>query len=552
MATVTKPIALDESLNTTEQSSRNIADVLAQEIGNLVTVVSRIAPPTTVSWNQIEQSGTKIAEITINGTKTDVYAPQGGGGFSALIIVTDALAGVTITATKGGVTKTGTSIGNNQYEISVDSSGTWTISDGTNTATVTVTAQTTYYLTLGVPDGSTVTPTDDIQTLLNCANIWDKSYTTLTELLYDSTSLQAVISSNNAIDYLVRSTSFAKSEALVPVMTSNNTPSGYIASASNEYTGREAYKAFDKNTAQSSLWETNSENPTAWLQMEFPNEVNVSKLSFYADMHSWSSGQNYLKDSKFKVQYGDTPTDVSGASFTIAQNDGYANQTVDFANNIKSKKWRVQFLEANIVSAVNGCTVNEIQFYSEDGFTDNSTAMSYIGLNNYASNTLLADSTWCSAICNSTYFESVLNVKVPTMTGYTTPSGQVYYTSFAGGNYTWRAFDGNLTTEGLYVYGQGDGAVTYEFPTAQRIILATVYIASGTVNYHRNQTIKSSDDNITFNAESDTKTAIIGGTNKFIFNNGNVKKYWQMYGDTLQGGGSAYVNEIQFYGRADV
>ena len=269
MATVTKPIALDESLNTTEQSSRNIADVLAQEIGNLVTVVSRIAPPTTVSWNQIEQSGTKIAEITINGTKTDVYAPQGGGGFSALIIVTDALAGVTITATKGGVTKTGTSIGNNQYEISVDSSGTWTISDGTNTATVTVTAQTTYYLTLGVPDGSTVTPTDDIQTLLNCANIWDKSYTTLTELLSDSTSLQAVISSNNAIDYLVRSTTFA--------------------------------------------------------------------------------------------------SDV----------------------------------------------------------TADSTAMSYIGLNNYASNTLLGDATWCSAICNSTYFESVLNVKVPTMTSATTPSGTV-------------------------------------------------------------------------------------------------------------------------------
>lgn len=33
-----------------------------------------------VSWNQIQQSGTKIAEITINGTTQDVYAPSGGGG----------------------------------------------------------------------------------------------------------------------------------------------------------------------------------------------------------------------------------------------------------------------------------------------------------------------------------------------------------------------------------------------------------------------------------------------------------------------------------------
>ena len=331
MATVTKPIALDESLNTTEQSSRNIADVLAQEIGNLVTVVSRIAPPTTVSWNQIEQSGTKIAEITINGTKTDVYAPQGGGGFSALIIVTDALAGVTITATKGGVTKTGTSIGNNQYEISVDSSGTWTISDGTNTATVTVTAQTTYYLTLGVPDGSTVTPTDDIQTLLNCANIWDKSYTTLTELLADSTSLQAVISSNNAIDYLVRSTTWATdmcadSTAMsyiglnnyasntlladstwcsaicnstyfesvlnvkVPTMTGATTPSGE-ASASTTSADRYAWKAFAND--ETLFWMASSASYPQWLAYKFPTAVKI--YAFELDNET-SSGNNMVKN----------------------------------------------------------------------------------------------------------------------------------------------------------------------------------------------------------------------------------------------------------------
>lgn len=34
----------------------------------------------TVSWNQIQASGTKIAEIDINGTSQNVYAPNGGGG----------------------------------------------------------------------------------------------------------------------------------------------------------------------------------------------------------------------------------------------------------------------------------------------------------------------------------------------------------------------------------------------------------------------------------------------------------------------------------------
>lgn len=42
MATVTKPIALDESINTTEQTPRNIADVLAEE---LARIAGNILPP---------------------------------------------------------------------------------------------------------------------------------------------------------------------------------------------------------------------------------------------------------------------------------------------------------------------------------------------------------------------------------------------------------------------------------------------------------------------------------------------------------------------------
>lgn len=34
----------------------------------------------TVAWNQLQSTGTKIAEISIDGTSTDVYAPSGGGG----------------------------------------------------------------------------------------------------------------------------------------------------------------------------------------------------------------------------------------------------------------------------------------------------------------------------------------------------------------------------------------------------------------------------------------------------------------------------------------
>ena len=61
-----------------------------------------------------------------------------------------------------------------------------------------------------IPVGSTVLPTDDIQIWLNCAGIYDKtSYTTLEDVLADHDTLATLISNNNAVDYMVRSTTWA-------------------------------------------------------------------------------------------------------------------------------------------------------------------------------------------------------------------------------------------------------------------------------------------------------------------------------------------------------
>lgn len=44
-----------------------------------VTTKQIYAPkPTEVSVTQVETSGTKVATITVNGTTTDIYAPEGG------------------------------------------------------------------------------------------------------------------------------------------------------------------------------------------------------------------------------------------------------------------------------------------------------------------------------------------------------------------------------------------------------------------------------------------------------------------------------------------
>ena len=85
MAEITKPIALDETFNTTEGASRNIADVLAQGIGDLVTVVSRISHQTTYDeLSDLEDvnisSPTNGDVLTYDGSKWT--NGQGGGGSS--------------------------------------------------------------------------------------------------------------------------------------------------------------------------------------------------------------------------------------------------------------------------------------------------------------------------------------------------------------------------------------------------------------------------------------------------------------------------------------
>ena len=85
MATVTEPIALDKSLNTTEASPRNLADVLAEGIGDLVSAISQIAPQTT--YDELDKlNDVQITSVTSgqvlkwNGSKWVNANESGGSG----------------------------------------------------------------------------------------------------------------------------------------------------------------------------------------------------------------------------------------------------------------------------------------------------------------------------------------------------------------------------------------------------------------------------------------------------------------------------------------
>lgn len=73
MATVTKPIALDESINTTELSPRNIADVLAQELSGIASAIS--SPSSVASYIlRCPTSGYSSTSVSVWGVTKTLYS----------------------------------------------------------------------------------------------------------------------------------------------------------------------------------------------------------------------------------------------------------------------------------------------------------------------------------------------------------------------------------------------------------------------------------------------------------------------------------------------
>ena len=320
-----------------------------------------------------------------------------GGMLPQIIASTDT--GSTVVATKGGTTIPLTETSTGVFECVLyngsDTYGEWTLTatlnGDTETATVDVDTVKIYNVTFAppIPDGSTVLPTDDIEILLNCANIWDSPIATLSELLADSTTLATVINDNNAIDYLVRSTAFAS------------------------------------------------------------------------------------------------------------------------------------------------------------GVAGDSNAMTYIGSDNYASDTLLSDNTWCSAICNSAYFESVLNAKVPVMTGNATPEG-LCIGDATNGTYNYQAFDGNDSSR-CFVLNQIGKVLGYQFTSGCKV--KKIYFKPGWNGDTFN--VEGSNDGNTWNnigsivGNVSDSTAIVDATTSYTYYRTN---------QSTKVSSSAYqeIYTVQFYGRQDV
>ena len=282
-----------------------------------------------------------------------------GGALILTVTCDSAFAGQTITCTDGTTTLTQICPSTSPYtvEFKIPNGGTWTISSGMSSTSVTIPSSAELR---NVPNGSTITPTDDIQIWLHCANIWDKSYTTIAQVLNDASTLQALIASNNAADYMARSTSWASnvtasSSAMtyigldnycankllsnvtwlsaigdstyfenvlnvkVPIMTSNTTPSG-VASCSTTWEAKyfDAYKAFAGGTGDIGWISFARASFPQYLYYEFPDNIKAVKIKF----EKYNSGNGNMNGVFQESSDGNSYSDLIAFTTSSPTKDG--------------------------------------------------------------------------------------------------------------------------------------------------------------------------------------------------------------------------------------
>jgi hypothetical protein len=302
-----------------------------------------------------------------------------------------------------------------------------------------------------------------------------------------------------------------------------------------------------------------AQNPTAngRIGYQFATAKKFKKARVWNSANSANSAKIQASND------GSTWVDVSATFNLLNENSGYVDVTLTTTD--AYTYYAMQCLTFNNAGQLRVC---EIQLFEQDAIiTENSSAMTYIGLNNYASNTLLADSTWLNAICNSTYFESVLNAKVPTMTSATTPSGECFATIRP--ELAYRVFNGDEGTgsSSYWYMSTTDGTILgtyigYMFTASNKVKLLK-YLSKSMSGYVRkscNFTLQGSNDNSTWTDIGNFSDAGTDSKQSFMFSSSATSYTYYRIVCKSANGNMTYnsslnmilITELQFYGREDV
>ena len=252
------------------------------------------------------------------------------------------------------------------------------------------------------PDGATVTPTDDVQTWLHCANIWDKTdLTTIDDVIADTTTLNTLIANENANDYLVRSTTFATDicsnesamtyiglndycankllsdntwctaicnsdyfkivlNKSVPTLTSNTGPDGGEAFTSIVDSKSNAYYVFDKNPSTALGGNSTEIESGNQIKHDFGYKFS-SKVLVKCFSHEVQVGNNNAYE--YEV-YGSDDGNTYNLIDTITLNKELSSDRVPINNTQPYKYWKVRSTKTRGGSYL--AYLKEIQFYGRE------------------------------------------------------------------------------------------------------------------------------------------------------------------------------------------
>lgn len=154
------------------------------------------------------------------------------------------------------------------------------------------------------PNGETITPLNDVNILLKCANKENKNYENINDIIEDEQLVSELVDNHNSYIYILRSKEFLKiidknnlldDKAIsIPNMTSNNSPSGEAqSSSSNEC---KPFHAFDKNINSGWRPAPGEEITDSYLQYEFPEEKYCYKIVV-------TFGYSRLDGKEFKYKF---------------------------------------------------------------------------------------------------------------------------------------------------------------------------------------------------------------------------------------------------------
>ena len=535
-------------------------EVTAEGAGDTIIGIPVHNPSSTYNISVVASGFTKTSSAT---------TPATSGGISSLIevqfgeidlIFDDEFRGLSATIENEAGTKTSTitlpAIGNTDT-LFVPDLGKWIISSTVSGDTFTAEATIGSYSVpetaelVVVPNGKTVLPVNDIPKWLLCGNIKNKSYTTLAEVLADEDTLRKLLTDDNAIDYLKRSTEWAAYENLVPVLSSSYSWTDGNLIYDSDQTGYEAYKAFNGVT-NTNGWNTASgATGDLYIGCHFNTPVEVGKVKYY----SVADGASGNTPVTFKVQ---------------GSNDGFTSDIHDLSDVVGGENINTGSVEVRAdnkysdyrlikVSGSNCFSAWEVEFYPAN-LVDSELAMSYIGAYDYAADELLSDATWVEAIFESEYRSKVLATTVPTMTSNTTPSGVVSATSEYGDSYKpWKAFDNDDSTAWCSSRDNAVDNIGYQFDNSVKVIgfdLYPVYSTSaGTYyNYVKSFKLQGSNDGFMSDEHDLTETKLLSNSDvgkvSYCFSNDEDYIYYRLKDVTTHApNNEKQIRTLQFYGR---